>query len=471
MRRHSASPAFVSCLGLVAIFSCAPVQTSAPVAPAPAPVTVTVAPAPALPVPTHVTFIDDDYPRALALAKAQNKPLFIDAWAPWCHTCLSMRAYVFNDEAMQPLAGQFIWLAIDTEKSDNAAFVARYPMQFWPTLWVVNPKTEQPALKWLGSATAKELALLLVDAAKGAAVGTEEGEAAAALLRGKRASAEAKRADAVREYRAALNAAPPKWARRATTDEALIAELWAMKDDAACVTLAEEEMAKLPPGTSLANVALFGLQCAHRSPDGSTGRGLLPRMMHAVEQLALDPNLPILDDDRSGLFEEVVEERADAHDAAGAKALAASWATFLETRAKAATTPSARAVFDAHRLLAYIAVGDPARALPMLAQSEQDFPTDYNPPARMAKAWLELRKYDEAVAAIDRALSRGYGPRKVRLYAVKADILAAKGDLSGAARVSEEALAYGATLPAAERPNALLAELDKRRSLPRPAAK
>jgi hypothetical protein len=28
-------------------------------------------------------FIDDDYPRALAEARAQNVPLFIEAWAPW----------------------------------------------------------------------------------------------------------------------------------------------------------------------------------------------------------------------------------------------------------------------------------------------------------------------------------------------------------------------------------------------------
>ena len=28
-------------------------------------------------------FIEDDYPRALAEAKAKNLPLFLDAWATW----------------------------------------------------------------------------------------------------------------------------------------------------------------------------------------------------------------------------------------------------------------------------------------------------------------------------------------------------------------------------------------------------
>jgi len=28
-------------------------------------------------------FIDDDYAKATALAKAKNVPIFVEAWAPW----------------------------------------------------------------------------------------------------------------------------------------------------------------------------------------------------------------------------------------------------------------------------------------------------------------------------------------------------------------------------------------------------
>lgn len=28
-------------------------------------------------------FIENDYPKAIARAKAKNLPLFVDAWAPW----------------------------------------------------------------------------------------------------------------------------------------------------------------------------------------------------------------------------------------------------------------------------------------------------------------------------------------------------------------------------------------------------
>ena len=30
-----------------------------------------------------VAVIEDDWPRALALAKAKGLPLFVDGWAPW----------------------------------------------------------------------------------------------------------------------------------------------------------------------------------------------------------------------------------------------------------------------------------------------------------------------------------------------------------------------------------------------------
>jgi tetratricopeptide (TPR) repeat protein len=415
-----------------------------------------------------LTFIDDDYPRALAEAKATGKPLFIDAWAPWCHTCLSMRSYVFTDDKVKGLATRFVWLAIDTEKPGNADFVARYPMQFWPTLWVVDAKTEQPALKWLGSATAPEIVSLLEDAAAGLTTGTGEGEAAAALLRGERASAAGRRHEAIREYETALEKAPPKWTKRGRVDEALVSELWAAKEDAPCTALAETELAKIPGGTSLANVGLLGLECARRSPVGTPAHDAAARLARAVEQIALDPSVPILDDDRSGLFEEVVDDRNADHDPVGAKSLATSWAAMLELRAAEAKTPAARAVFDAHRMLAYVALGDPARALPMLKASEKDFPDDYNAPARIARVDLELRRYDEAAAAAARALARGYGPRKLKLYLLMADIEKAKGDAAGLSRTVDEALLFARGLPEAERPAALMKELEARRGTTTP---
>jgi thiol-disulfide isomerase/thioredoxin len=407
-------------------------------------------------------FIDDDYPRALAQARAENKPLFVDAWAPWCHTCLSMRAYVFSDDAIRPLARDFVWLALDTEKPESAAFLGRYAMQVWPTLWVIDAKTETPTLKWLGSATASELAGLLADAKSGIASGGTEGEAGAALLRGHQASAAGKREEAVREYQAALAAAPPRWVKRAQVVEALVARLEELDLRAECADTALREMTKLPGGTSLANVGLGGLDCARHSLEGSPAKKSAPILLRAVEAIATDETVPILADDRSGLFEAAVDARMEDGDEASAHALAAHWADYLERQASAAQNPAARAVFDAHRMLAYLALGDATRALPMLAQSERDFPRDYNPPARIAKIDLELKRYDDGLAAVRRALALGYGPRKMRLYLLEADLLTAKGDAAGATAVLREAAAHAAALPPAEKPKRDLAEVEKR---------
>ena len=78
-------------------------------------------------------------------------------------------------------------LRIDTEKSENEPFVRKFPMQVWPTLFIIDPSTERAALKWPGSATASELALLVGHAALD---GGSNNEATAAWLRGNRAVGE-----------------------------------------------------------------------------------------------------------------------------------------------------------------------------------------------------------------------------------------------------------------------------------------
>ncbi|MDP9151467.1 MAG: thiol reductase thioredoxin, partial [Myxococcota bacterium] len=129
-----------------------------------------------------------------------------------------------------------------------------------------------------------------------------------------------------------------------------------------------------------------------------------------------------------------------------ARALALAWAAFLEREASRAPSPRARAVFDAHRLLAYTAMGEPLRAVPLLEQSEHDFPSDYNPPARLARAYLEAGLHADALAAIRRALDLAYGPRKLRLWALEADVYEAKGDKASARRALRDALDFSATL-------------------------
>ena len=126
---------------------------------------------------------------------------------------------------------------------------------------------------------------------------------------------------------------------------------------------------------------------------------------------------------------------ASTTDLAGARATAIRWAAFLEAESARAGTPATRTVFDAHRLAAYLALGEPERAVSMLEQSARDFPRDYNPPARLAVAYLAMREPWKALEEARRATSLVYGPRTLRVLLIRAEAEARIGD-SHAARVT-----------------------------------
>jgi len=157
-------------------------------------------------------------------------------------------------------------------------------------------------------------------------------------------------------------------------------------------------------------------------------------------RIAQDSAEPILVDDRSGLFLALVNVLRDA-DSNEAKRLALEWVSLLEAEAKHAP-PEKRRVWDSHRLEAYLALGQPERAVPMLEQSEREVPDDYNPPARLARAHLALGRLDAAEGAVSRALARSNGPRKIRLFMLQADILLAQKKAPAARAALKEALDF-----------------------------
>ncbi len=87
-----------------------------------------------------ISWHHDDYEAARAIAKAEGKPLVLDLWAPWCHTCLSMKHTVLRAPGLAPYADRFVWLAIDTDRPANDAVMKAFPIVFWPTFFVVDPE-------------------------------------------------------------------------------------------------------------------------------------------------------------------------------------------------------------------------------------------------------------------------------------------------------------------------------------------
>jgi thiol-disulfide isomerase/thioredoxin len=348
-------------------------------------------------------FIEDDYAQALGEARRTNRPLFVDAWAPWCHTCLSLRAFVFGDPALAPLRGRFVWASIDTEKPANAPFVDAHPIDAWPTLFVVDERTGKTRRLYRGALRASELATLLLDA-----VGESTGGAPAASLR------PAARERALEEGVSALR-------RRG--------------DHPRFVRDGEAALRALPPGTAYLNVAAEGLTCAtllaRRAAPDSTREAAVAVFASALEAAVDDDAFPVLADDRSSGFEALVSAAQASGDEPRVRRLAGRWWSFLDRAAGLAPSPVARAVFDAHRTEAALALQRPGLAVAALEASARDFPTDYNPPARLARLYLSAGRVADARASIDRALGLVYGPRRQRLEALSKQIAAAEPEAAG----------------------------------------
>src|SRR5262249_51037814 len=147
-------------------------------------------------------------------------PLFVDAWASWCHSCLSMRAYVFPDARLEPLADRFVWLSIDTERETNAELVSRLGVRVLPTVFVIDEADERVRLAWPGSLTAPELVALLGDTVDGGGPGGP----------------------------LAVDSAVTRSSREGRATD--------------CAAMADREAPRMPPGTALADVLRTGIECA-----------------------------------------------------------------------------------------------------------------------------------------------------------------------------------------------------------------
>jgi len=210
-------------------------------------------------------------------------------------------------------------------------------------------------------------------------------------------------------------------------------------------------------------LAGFGLDCALSMPEDASGRsGAISEFEAQSKTIVGNMKLPLAADDRSALYGLLFDAREQANDQAGAKAISQQWVAYLDGVAAGLQDPEQRTALDPNRLSAFQAADEIEKAIPMLEQSEKDFPKDYNPPARLAFVYLKLKKYDEALAASDRALGLVYGPRRVRVLEVRADIYAGRGDAAAARKTLQEALAFAEQLPAGQRSDSQVASLRKK---------
>jgi tetratricopeptide (TPR) repeat protein len=359
-----------------------------------------------------------------------------------------MRAFVFTDKALGRQAGRFVWLSINTEKRENAAVLAKYPIQASPTFFVLDPVSEKVVLKYVGGATVPQLQRILDDGARAAGHGGDGGKPDEWLAKADAFYSAGQNKEAAEAYRAALKGMAKSSPSYPRAVESLLFALSVGRQHEACAAVAREAFPYLKTSPSAANVAGSGLDCALELDKSlPTKSALVSALADDAKEVLRGPRTGLAVDDVSALYLTVAEERESAQDAAGKKKVLEELAAYLEAEAAKGKTPEARAAFDAHRITAYLELGQPERGIPMLEASEKDFPDDYNPPARLALAYRGMKKYDEALAASDRALLRSYGPRKLVILSVRADIYEKMGNPAAARRTREEALAWAESLP------------------------
>jgi tetratricopeptide (TPR) repeat protein len=415
-------------------------------------------------------FIEDDLAAATAKARAEGKALFVDAWAPWCHTCLSMKNFVFGDPSFRPLGERVVFASIDTDRPEAAAFLAKYTVKAWPTFFVIDPATGAVVGHWEGSGSLREMRGF-IDESLAVWRGTATDPASKAYAEARAAHAAGKLDQAAAAYERAVKAAPPTWPSRSAALLGWIEALSGAKAWPACVQVGRAHLGEVQGSSAPSDFSGTLLNCAEKLGEGPDQTAARTAAVARLRDFTAHPPADASVDDRQDAFGLLAEALEEMGDGAGAHKAQEDRLALLEQAAKAAKTPELAHTFDYARANTYLALGRIDEAVRMLEQRERELPDAYEPPARLAGVLYKAMRYPEALAAVKRAIQRSYGPRKLRYLQLEADILTKMGDTAGAlAAVREEAKGWEALPPGQASPERL-ADAKRRLAAAEQAAK
>ncbi|MCB9530012.1 MAG: thioredoxin family protein [Myxococcales bacterium] len=399
-----------------------------------------------------ISWHHDDYPAALAEARKQSRPLVVDLWAPWCHTCLSMQATVLREPALAPYADRFVWLALDTDRPANAAAVAALRPDVWPTFYVLDPASEAIEARLLGAAGIAQFTAFLDE---GLAVqrAAPEARAAASARAADRAAAEGRYAEAAKGYAEAIDATPPGSPRRPALFLSRVNALYRAGDIEGCLAVGDAGLSAAEQGhtPAAADYVYYLHACATRAGLDARSRALLGRGLAVIDATLADPGAPLSVDDKSEALRIAREVHRLLGDETAARRRAEAQRALLDAAARGAD-PRVAMALSWPRAEVYAWLGEPAKLVPEIEALTRALPAEYDPPYRLAWLRLQARELDGARDAAKQALARVYGPRTVRVWRLIAEIEAARGDAAAtrAALVGVIDSLTGAPTPDAE---------------------
>jgi thioredoxin-like negative regulator of GroEL len=400
----------------------------------------------------------DDWPAALACAKSKSLPIMIDMWAPWCHTCLSMQAYVLTDDRLADYDRRYVFLALDTDREQNAELVAKYPPAAWPTFFAISSADESIQSRFVGGGSVEQIAQFLDDGERGhmAKGGAALPPHELAARDGDRASASKSWDDAIAAYTKALESAPVVWTRGPDVMVSLVAAHNRAKKWDACDEVVRAWLSRTGNAASASDFASHSLACAQEQTDPAAQKALREGIVAHLQGLVDDRTAPLSVDDRSDALMYLREGLDALGRADEAKAIAQQQRALLDDAASKATAPRVAMTYNWPRAEVYAYLQVPLELVPALEQSVKDLPAEYDPPYRLA--WIHWKggKLDDAVRWAEQAIGLAYGPRKARAQGLLADIHGARADIEAQRTARAAALATLEALPAAaQNPDAI----------------
>ena len=86
-----------------------------------------------------IDFYKGTFKEALDKAKTENKYVFVDVYATWCGPCKMLKRKTFKDKEVGDYYNKnFINIAIDGETPEGEEIIAKYKIQGYPTLLIVD---------------------------------------------------------------------------------------------------------------------------------------------------------------------------------------------------------------------------------------------------------------------------------------------------------------------------------------------
>jgi len=409
-----------------------------------------------------LVFVEDDLEGAMAKARAEKKAVFVDAWAPWCHTCLSMKNYVLGDPALRHLADRVVFVAVDTDRPSSAAFLERYKMSFWPTFFLLEPAKGEVLAYLPGAASVREMRTFVEDGLRVMDALAPPGDPLFLLSQAAAARAAGDHRKELALYDELLSKIPKDWPRR---DEALAGKLSALAsngDVEGCARFGAEHVDEIRGAALPADFASVVLTCAGKLAKSATQEQARRKVIARLEALIASPPPESTVDDRADALAILASAKLELGDADAARAAHEKRVALMEKAAAEAKTPEIAATYDYGRAVSYVALGRGEDAVRMLEAREREMPKSYDAPARLASVLVKMGRFDAALAANGRALALSYGPRRLAYLKLRADIQAKLGDRAGQIATLREEVAGYEALASGQRNEAGLADAKRR---------